>query len=331
VIGRALGDVIERSLGFYEGYFARRGIASSDLPDLVAPFVATADAGLPDLMETIRGMAEGAMVSFWQLFAVNAFEELEWALDTPGFAPDRCSSFVVTGEGTTLLGHNEQWFAGDAGNLALVVDVGQDGDAAVSPTVACCLPAVGMNARGGAQAIDSLPATGDRPGIPRVLVSRHSLDARDQADAVARAAFRARAGGYAHTFAFKGGAAFVVETTAEDHSVLSGPGPHTNHYLDPALGELAPQPSAGTVGRYDRLLALLEELRPDTPQGAMRVLKDHESRPQAICLHPDERDGDDAEAVLFSMVCDLETPRMWVAPGPPCTTPYEEIDLTDIQ
>ena len=54
------------------------------------------------------------------------------------------------------------------------------------------------------------------------------------------------------------------------------------------------------------------------------------SSPAAVCVHPDPSDGDDAESILFSMVCDLEARRMWVAPGNPCTTPYEEIDLSDL-
>jgi hypothetical protein len=40
--------------------------------------------------------------------------------------------------------------------------------------------------------------------------------------------------------------------------------------------------------------------------------------------------GDEAEAVLFSMVCDVEAGRMWVAPGNPCVTPYEEIELSGV-
>jgi isopenicillin-N N-acyltransferase-like protein len=82
------------------------------------------------------------------------------------------------------------------------------------------------------------------------------------------------------------------------------------------------------VARYDRLLDLVEERRPDTPEAVMDILRDHESGPQCICLHPDHRSGDEAEAVLFSMVCDVEGGRMWVAPGNPCTNDYEEIDLS---
>jgi hypothetical protein len=62
----------------------------------------------------------------------------------------------------------------------------------------------------------------------------------------------------------------------------------------------------------------------------MDVLRDHGSSPQAICLHPDPAEGDEASAVMFSMVAELEERRMWVAPGNPCETPYEEIDLAGL-
>ena len=347
-IGRALGDLIERSLGFYHDYFEQRGIASKALQDFLAPYLLAAEEHLPAYAAMVKAMAEGAMVPVWELFAVNAFEELEPLLSpdqdnlsflqrdvgyaSPPLRPaDRCSSFAVSGPGFTLMGHNEQWLAGDYGNVAVVMEIPSNGTPAlVSPTVVCCLPAVGMNEAGGAQAIQSLIAADDGVGVPRVLVSRHSLEASDRLDAIRRASTEGRAGGYGHLFAFAGGDTFIVETTGERTSLLEGPGPHTNHYLDPELSELGPDPSDGSTARYERLLNLIEERRPSTPSGVMEILRDHQSAPQAICLHPDVSQGDEAAAIVFSMVCDLEDGRMWVAPGNPCSTPYEEIDLTDV-
>ena len=349
-IGRSLGDLIERSIGFYHDYFERRGIASRDLQDFLAPYLQAAEEQLPTYAAMVKAIAEGAMVPVWELFAVNAFEELELLLspeeDQPSFlardvgqglprqpasSADRCSSFAVSGPGYTLIGHNEQWLAGDYGNVAVVMELPSNGTPAlVSPTVACCLPAVGMNEYGGAQAIQSLRAADDGVGVPRVLVSRHSLEASDRLDAVRRAGVDGRAGGYGHVFAFAGGDAFIVESSAQRTTLLEGPGPHTNHYLAPALAERAPEPSLGSSARYERLLTLIEERRPTTPPDVMAILRDHDSQPQAICLHEDESQGDEAAAVVFSMVCDLEQRRMWVAPGNPCSTPYQEIDLADV-
>jgi isopenicillin-N N-acyltransferase-like protein len=347
-IGRHLGDLIERSLAFYQRYFERRGVASRELQDLLAPYLAATEAQLPGYMATIKGMAEGAMAPVWELFALNAFEELEPVLEpVEGEMPflhrkegyteppaaerrpgARCSTFTVAGPGYTLLGHNEHWLAGDAGNVAVVLEMPTSGAGAVaSPTIVTCLGAVGMNEHGGAQGIQSLTASDDGVGVPRVLVSRNALEASDRLDAVRRAALPARAGGYGHVFAFAGGDSFMVETTGKLDSVLEGPGPHTNHYLDPELAVLAPQPSAGSTARYDRLIRLIEEHQPTTPEGMMAILRDHEGTPQSVCLHPDESEGEEASAVLFSMVSDVENRRMWVAPGNPCTATYEEIDL----
>jgi len=62
----------------------------------------------------------------------------------------------------------------------------------------------------------------------------------------------------------------------------------------------------------------------------MDILRDHGSSPQSICLHPDPQEGDEASAVVFSMVAELEEGRMWVAPGNPCEVGYEEVDLTGV-
>jgi hypothetical protein len=152
----------------------------------------------------------------------------------------------------------------------------------------------------------------------------------DRGDAIARAGLPTRAGGYGHTFAFLGGDTFAVETTATRLAVLDGPPIHTNHYLDHELATLGPEPSDGSLARRARLEQLLTEGPPGTVAEVMDVLRDHGSTPQAICLHPDPAEGDEASAVMFSMVAELEEGRMWVAPGNPCENDYEEVDLTGV-
>ena len=334
-VGWELADLIRASLEFYWRYLVRRGVGTGELPGLLAPYLAAAERELPDLVELVTGMAEGAGVSFWELFCVNAFEELEPLLEAHSgrsLEPrERCSTVTISGPGYTLLGHNEQWMAGEVGHVAVVVELPDDGPALVSPTLACCLPAVGMNEYRVAQGIQSLVANDDGVGIPRVLVSRHALVASSPADALRRATLPGRAGGYGHSFAFASGSAMNIETSATRFAVNGLPGSHTNHYTDPELADRAPPPSPGSLARLARLQALVEERSPATPAAIGEILADHGGDgPQAICEHGTEDPADEASAIVFSMICDLDLGRMWVAPGSPCVTAYEEVDLAGV-
>jgi isopenicillin-N N-acyltransferase-like protein len=291
-------------------------------------------------------MSIGAMVPVLELFAINAFEELEPMLEAPdgellflqrkeGYVKppplERCSSLSVKLTDTTLIAHNEHWLAGDLGNVAVIVDIPEDGRVPVaSPTVVCCLPAVGLNAHGAGQGIGSLNASDDGVGIPRVLVSRSSLESRSRADAIARAAMPGRAGGYGHVFAFADGTGTVLETTGKRAAVLEDRNVHTNHYLSEQLTPVGAEPSEGSRARHDRLVELLEERRPSNVEAVMDILRDHGSTAQAVCLHPDPTEGEEASAVMFSMVADVRARTLWVAPGNPCETEFVEIDASTL-
>ena len=45
---------------------------------------------------------------------------------------------------------------------------------------------------------------------------------------------------------------------------------------------------------------------------------------------PIPRDGDEGSAIQFGMVCDVEAGVMWLAPGQPCSTPFQELTLVDL-
>jgi isopenicillin-N N-acyltransferase like protein len=350
-IGSQLGAEIHRSVDFYHRYLERRGVSSQQLQELLTPYLVAAETAYPDELAVLKGMSVGAMIPVLELFAINAFEELEPLLESPegellflqrkeGYTqpsatrpepPERCSSVTVRTPDRTLFAHNEHWLAGDAGNIAVVIAIPDDGRVPVaSPTIVCCLPAVGMNGHGTFQGIGSLTASDDGVGVPRVLVSRSSLEAHDREDAVSRAAAPDRAGGYGHVFAFADGDAMTVETSGKQVRVLDGPGPHTNHYLSD-LASIAPPASEGSAARLARLRELLAEDPPETAEDLMPIMRDHSSSPQSVCQHADEAEGEEAAACLFSMVADVTARRMWVAAGNPCEQEYEEIDLSALE
>jgi isopenicillin-N N-acyltransferase like protein len=344
-IGQALADPIRRSAAYNLAHFARRGLDRAAIEALAGPLLEATRRGLPHELAALHGMADGAGLPLLDVLVPNAYEELDphadpgpWAdragpIPTgPSRAVERCSALTVVGPGTTLLGHNEQWLANEPGDTVLIVELPDDPaePAVVSPTCASWRPAVGMTSSGHAQGVMSLTARDDRPGIPRVLVSRAALGARDPVDALRLATPEERSGGYAYLHAFAGGRACAVETTAARAALAHGPAIHTNHYLDPELATLGATPSAGSLARHARLAGLVAAAPPSTSAEVMAILADHGSTPSTICLHPDPADGDDAEAVVFAMVCDLEAGRMWIAPGRPCEVAFEAFDLADL-
>ena len=266
-IGKELVDLVQASVGFYHSYLERRGVSSEQLQELLTPYLLGAETSYPESMNVLKGMSIGAMVPILELFAINTFEELEPLLESPegellflqrkegyvkapvpdaGPAPlERCSSVSVRLPETTLIAHNEHWLAGDLGNVAVVIDLPEDGRVpVVSPTVVCCLPAVGLNAHGAGQGIGSLTASDDGVGVPRVLVSRSSLEARSRADAVARAAMPGRAGGYGHVYAFPDGDTVCSTATGRTRTTTWTPGsPRSHHPPRRAAGHGSPASS----------------------------------------------------------------------------------------
>ncbi len=329
-IGRALPDAVGRSLAGFAVERERLGVDGAELRRRVAPLLARAERSLPAHVETLRGIAAGAGVPFLDVFAVNAWEEV---LPDPMPRPGRCTSVAIrTPDDAVLLGHNEQWTASELGNVAIIVERPDDAVAVISPTPASMLAAVGVNAHGVAVAVDSLVARDDGPGLPRVLASRHVLEARDAGDLLVRARLRERAGGYGYVLAdASAGVVGAVEQTATRAEPLDAADVvcHTNHYLHPALAALGAPPSRRSRSRLAELRARLEAAPPTTAEELAVILAGHDGDPEPICVHPTPGDPA-ASAILFSMVYDGGAGRLLVTGGNPCEGTFEELDLADL-
>jgi isopenicillin-N N-acyltransferase-like protein len=331
-IGGGLAEAVDDSLRFVGRYLHHHGIEPGALDRLLRPYVAASESAMPHLVEQLRGMAEGAEQPFSLIMAANAFEEIYGAVDLgigSGVPLERCTDLVVQGADGPLLGHAEQWYAGDEGAVGIVVDVPDHGTAVLAPVVAGTLPLVGINEHGVAVGAMSLSARDERVGIPRALVARDVLDARDRGDAIARATRPGRAGGYSYQFAFPDCGALVVETTGAHESVMDA-SVHTNHALDASVAEVAFTPSSGSLSRFARATSLATTATA-TVEGVITVLADHASEPQSICVHPDPAEGDEGSTILFAMVAEPPRRRLTIAAGHPCTGSFETFALDDLR
>ncbi|MFL5766962.1 MAG: C45 family autoproteolytic acyltransferase/hydrolase [Actinomycetota bacterium] len=330
-IGRGLAESIGDSLGFVTRYLERHGLTERALDHLLGPYVAASEAAMPGLIDQVRGIAEGADQPFSRVMAANAFEEIYGQVELDGgtLKPlERCTDVVVAGPSGPLLGHTEQWYAGDEGAVGLVVDVPDDSPVVLAPVVAGTLPLVGINEHGLAVGAMSLSAGDERVGIPRALIARDVLDATDARDATERATRPGRAGGYSYLLAFPDEEARCVETTATRDAVV-GSTVHTNHALDPSVSEVTFPTSSDSVCRFSRTATLATTVDP-TIDGVVSILADHDGAPESICAHPDPAEGDEGSTILFAMVAEPARRSLTIAAGHACTGTFETFHLDEL-
>ncbi len=337
-IGRQIGEasrhLIVAGIAYYEEYHeAMGGLPFAAAERECLAYLPPARQALPGVVEELEGMAEGAGVPLSRLLVPNLGEELTCNADPAAgvTAPhaDRgghCTSVAVCAGGRRLLGHNEDWWAGDVDKNVLLRITTDDGTQILAMASACLLPPTGINSHGVATAGNTLYADDQRVGVPNNFIRRSLLESRSLDDARRRALLPTRARGSNHLFADAAGGLLDIEAAATHDAQLVGGDRlvHTNHFVDPAMTACDMSTSQGTRLRLARAADLLDQglARGDDPRALLQaILSDHDAVDPAmsICGHPDlsvppgERD-----MTTSSMIWDLDALTVEVCAGPPC-------------
>ncbi len=234
----------------------------------------------PQYVDELRGIAEGANVSFEDVVVVNVME----ALTDDALQLTRCTSFAVnddyTANGHVLLAHNEDWVPEDEDDVYIIHAAPQHECPFLAMTYGCLLPNIGFNAYGIAQLCDSVFPNNSRIGIPRVMVSRAVLASETPDSAIQSVLLAQRAAGYNHLLAHESGELYSVEVSARHFAILNGEDGyivHTNHYLTPGMQEFERKPEdliASRV-RYFRALRLVKREEQHTIKTLQAIQRDH--------------------------------------------------------
>jgi len=282
----------------------------------------------PQYLAELAGMAEGAQVSFDDLMVVNAME----AVTMDALHLTKCTSMAVnedrTADGHVLVAHNEDWLPEDEKDVYLVHASPDDEPPFLAMTYGGLLPNIGFNANGIAQCCDSVYPTDSRIGIPRVIVSRAVLAAKDPDTAIRSTLIPQRAAGYNHLIVHESGELYSVEVSARRFAVLYGEEGyivHTNHYLDYNMEQVENEPDEliATRVRYFRALRMLRRTPLHTIKTLQAIQRDHVNFPNSICNHSmDDIDPLEREKTINSLIIDLTARAMHIALGNPCTSQY---------
>lgn len=291
-------------------------------------YIPFAEEHYPQYVEEMKGIADGAGVSFDDVSMVHAME----AVTSDALHLTKCTSMAVNQERTTsskvLVAHNEDWLPEDESDVYMIHARPDDEPPFLAMTYGALLPNIGLNAYGIAQCCDTVYPTDSRIGIPRIIVSRAVLAARTPADAIRHTLVRHRATGYNHLIAHESGELYNVEVSARRFALLStteGYLAHTNHYLDTQMQtvESEPEELICTRVRYFRAMRLLALTNCHNVESLQAIQKDHTNHPDAICNHADVAENPlDREKTITALLIDLSERQIQASWGNPCENEY---------
>jgi isopenicillin-N N-acyltransferase like protein len=303
----------------------------------------------PQYLEEMHGMAEGSGLRFEDILALNVRSEVMFAakarqalsLPLPRFG--ECTAFAALPEepcGHLLIGQNWDWLVHSFDTVVVLEASRIDGPAYVTVVEAGLLAKLGMNSAGIGLATNAMVTDLDRgePGIPFHVLLRSVLDAETVTEALAGLQYGFRSSSANYLVASADGVALDVEAVPGDFTRLSVYDPedglllHTNHLLHPQSGvtDISLWAMPDSAVRLQRARAVARESG-RSRAALTAMLSDHADLPWSICAHADARQPrPEQAATVASAVMDLAERRLWLADGPPCRTPYREIDYSDL-
>lgn len=311
---------VGRQVGVATAETVRRAVAVLSDPALVEPYRAVTAEHLPWVLDELEGVAEGAGVDPFAVFAGSVVELASGGATTP----ERCTDLVampeVTADGHLLVAHNNDYTA-ESERDVVAIEWRVPGEPVCFTLGLGPWLAGGWNNAGLSVTANELAPADERVGIPRVLQMRDVVTRRTLADAVEAVLHPARASSYNWVLAHRDGKAVNIEggacraeITEPERGVLA----HTNHYTHPALLDLERNTRvAGSTARLCRaqeLLAACDE--PWTADALLEVLSDHENAPDSLCRHGDA----EAARTVFWCVADVTAGSIRYGSGPPCAS-----------
>jgi isopenicillin-N N-acyltransferase-like protein len=332
--GRAYGNAAARQIrAARDFYLSTWSLPPGDLVARVRSFLPSLERFDPDLVDELRGIAEGSGCSFEEILAINARNEIMFGGPQ---AREGCTVMAArppaTEDGYVYLAQNWDWRP-DLGGTGVVLRILAPGNPAMLTFVdAGRLAMHGLNEAGLGVCGNYLETSthAGRPGIPIPFLRRRLLQCERVAPAVRLLEAAPRATSSNYLVADESGD--IVDCEATPERVYRGAAEdgllvHTNHfrYAAPPIEDAGLIRAPDSARRAERAEALLRRCSGQVGAAVLkRVLSDHDGYPASICRH-----GDDGPRwqTLASHVMDLTSRTLYLTAGTPCDGDYQTIRL----
>lgn len=284
----------------------------------------------PEMIEELKGVAEGAGLDFEDILAINAHYELgrKAQAETGG-----CSVIAITGSasntGRTLMAENWDYGLGQQDNVIVLEITEPTGLKICMVTEAGIIGRMGMNSSGLGLCGNTLKNDFTDSFIPVHLMKRLILRQTKLEDAIRIVQTYKTASSYNFLIGSRDGTTADIESDPVVQKVNRTDGGwicHTNHFTCPELRRYRDYTKYEKQDSLERLRIMQEFLNKKTVIGIediRELLKNHDGYPDSICRHPnDSQPTKMRSATLISIIMDLNKLSIDVAWGRPCETPY---------
>jgi len=314
-----------------QGLGLKRDTAIS-LSEKYIPFT---EAYAPDIVDEMKGVAEGAKVDFREIFFLNAWYELS----VPLFAG--CTSFAAseeaTSNGETIVGQNLDMTPAWEKLLVILRMKPAEGPNVLAIALAGMVGLLSLNSAGltlnGNLLLhkDFISPSG---GVPHMVWVRKAQSSENIGKAIGAIA-SARKGCAANTLlGSREGDIMDIEVTPSDLGFLypdRGFLVHANHFETDRFknGDLIGTALPDSYVRSRRLAKLMGKYWGKLSVDVMKeLLQDHDNYPDSICRHVDQKAPPILQMkTIASLVSYPKEQKMYIALGNPCENEYMEYEL----
>ena len=276
----------------------------------------------PHLMDELKGMADGAQVSFMDLFFHNCPEvydkELlsEWDREQAE-TEEHCTIAVSFNKHGAIIGHNEDWGIESLDELYILkATIGDTTFLGLNYATSLAGTSATINNWGLVQCINELYQE-TTVGVPKCFVSRAILEYKTLQEALNGIINTKRAAGYNHLLV-QGDDVWDIEIAGHDIDIQKNehmPYVHTNHCISKHMQKYQLFATKSSIARFDRATELIQ---PDMSVDQMKSLLSDTGNPKyPICRE---------NITIGSVIIEPTSFRMHICYGLPSTgtfMPYE--------
>lgn len=294
----------------------------------------------PHLIEEIRGIGEGAGISYQEALMLQCRSELvymakmNWTIKSEVKGQLECSSFGISRERSfnnkVIIGQNVDMGKG-LEELGLILCIyPKKGPSIITWTLAGTLGQVGLNSSGLARCGNVLISPGWRIGLPTTVLFRLILEMPTTyaVKKLLQDSYRAKSNNF--LMGDKSGEIIDIETTATDYRILysqDGIITHTNHYIHPDFIE---NENFYNLDNSKIRMNCMQNLFAEAPNKIgidylKHILANHDTDPNSICAHNSGNPKD--SKTIVSVIMSPEEGTMLACPGNPCTGEFKEYNL----